>query len=94
MDPECVLCRRSQRGSCNGGSCAITSTQRAELRAESVDHKHPNGLSVSTPRLPVHRRPEEIGVAVVLRVLLDHVADDPSQAGSSTVLPKGRLWSG
>ncbi len=89
MDPECVRVAGRNEDHVTAGrgdhktserQSAITSTQTASASL--------------LPRLPVHRRPEEIGVAVVLRVLLDHVADDPSQAGSSTVLPKGRLWSG
>ena len=42
---------------------------------------------------PVHRFAEEVGVAVVPRVLLDHVDDDPSQGWCATVGPRapGRL---
>ena len=36
---------------------------------------------------PVHRFADEIGVAVVSRVLLDHVEQDPSQAGCRAVGP-------
>jgi hypothetical protein len=39
------------------------------------------GMGLSARRLlpgePVHRLPEEVGMAVVPRVLLDHVAQDP-----------------
>src|SRR5579872_7358958 len=36
---------------------------------------------------PVHRLPDEVGMAVVPRVLLDHVAHDPPQTGSAAVGP-------
>src|SRR6266567_2141307 len=36
---------------------------------------------------PVHRLPEEVGMAVVPRVLLDQMEQDPSQAGCPTVGP-------
>ena len=36
------------------------------------------------PHRPVHRFPDEIGVAVVPGVLLDHVNQDPAQAGGLT----------
>src|SRR3990172_3959936 len=36
---------------------------------------------------PVNRLPDEVGMAVVPRVLLDHVDQDPSQAGCPTVGP-------
>src|SRR5437879_12946126 len=39
------------------------------------------------PGLPVHRLPEEVGMAVVPRVLLDHMAQDPSQAGCRSIGP-------
>src|SRR5262252_9475631 len=39
------------------------------------------------PGEPVHRLPEEVGMAVVPRVLLDQVEQDPSQAGCPTVGP-------
>ena len=37
------------------------------------------------PGEPVDRFPEEVGMAVVPRVLLDHVEQDPAQAGASAV---------
>src|SRR5580698_6968635 len=39
------------------------------------------------PRLPVHGLPDEVGVTVVPAVFLDHVAEDPAQAGRATIGP-------
>ncbi len=57
------------------------------------DHKHPDALRRLLPRLSVHRLTEEVGMAVVSRVLLDHVANDPSQARSSPVGQRETLLS-
>src|SRR5438105_83195 len=37
--------------------------------------------------LPVHRLAEQVGMAIVPRVLLDHVDQDPTQAGCTAVGP-------
>jgi hypothetical protein len=42
------------------------------------------------PGEPVHRLPEQVGMAVVPRVLLDQVEQDPSQARGPTVGPVRR----
>jgi hypothetical protein len=42
------------------------------------------------PREPIHRLPEQVGVAIVSRVLLDHVDHDPPQAGRPTIGPGAR----
>lgn len=45
----------------------------------------PVGLHPSLPRLPIHGLAQEVGVSVVTGVLLNHVAEDPTQAGRPPV---------
>src|SRR3712207_3559827 len=44
--------------------------------------------AAAIPRRARHRLPQEVGMAIVPRVLLDRVAQDPSQAGRPTVGPR------
>src|SRR5712691_7886138 len=90
--PEPVTRRKSpeaRRPSSLAVGLAATSAARRTAREAParIDAMLQRSVRRLLPGLPVHRLPEEVGMAVVPPVLLDHVDQDPSQAGRLTVRP-------
>ena len=88
--PACLVASRGLAGAAGlGGVPGLARTVvRARVAVRPVRHRVARtsgeaGPACATLPSPVHRFPQEVGVAVVPRVFLDHVDHDPPQIGAS-----------